>query len=106
MVVGLQRILAEGRRLQLETQVLIIGAGATGTGLARDLALRGVHCIIAEQADVNAGASGSNHGLLHSGARYVSGDPETAKEYLDRLMEELPNDDMIREAKALKRKLR
>lgn len=80
LVVDLQRIFSEGRRLQLETQVLIIGAGATGTGLARDLALRGVHCIIAEQADVNAGASGSNHGLLHSGARYVSGDPETAKE--------------------------
>jgi len=60
--------------------VLIIGAGATGTGLARDLALRGVHCIVAEQTDVNAGASGSNHGLLHSGARYVSSDSETARE--------------------------
>ena len=52
----------------LETQVLIIGGGATGTGIARDLALRGVRCILVEYRDINAGASGVNHGLLHSGA--------------------------------------
>lgn len=56
------------------TQVLIIGGGVTGTGLARDLAQRGVQSILVEQKDINAGASGSNHGLLHSGARYVSND--------------------------------
>lgn len=64
----------------METQVLIIGGGATGTGLARDLALRGVQCIVAERCDINAGASGANHGLLHSGARYVSTDPIVTKE--------------------------
>jgi glycerol-3-phosphate dehydrogenase len=63
----------------LETRVLIIGGGVTGTGLARDLALRGVPSILAEQNDINAGASGANHGLLHSGARYVSSDPESAR---------------------------
>ena len=64
----------------IQTQVLIIGAGVTGTALARDLALRGVDCILVEKGDVNAGASGRNHGLLHSGARYVAGDRETAIE--------------------------
>jgi len=64
----------------LHTQVLIIGGGATGTGLARDLALRGVECILAEKQDINAGASGGNHGLLHSGARYVATDPASACE--------------------------
>jgi glycerol-3-phosphate dehydrogenase len=64
----------------MESQVLIIGGGATGTGLARDLALRGVQCIVAEAWDINAGASGANHGLLHSGARYVSTDPTVTKE--------------------------
>ncbi len=64
----------------MQTQVLIIGGGATGTGLARDLALRGVHCILAERLDINAGASGANHGLLHSGARYVSYDSVLAQE--------------------------
>lgn len=65
---------------RIETEVLIIGGGATGTALARDLALRGIDCILVEKDDINAGASGRNHGLLHSGARYVSGDREAAIE--------------------------
>jgi glycerol-3-phosphate dehydrogenase len=64
----------------LETQVLIIGGGTTGTGIARDLALRGISCILIDRRDINAGASGANHGLLHSGARYILKDSETAKE--------------------------
>ncbi|GAB6175971.1 anaerobic glycerol-3-phosphate dehydrogenase subunit GlpA [Desulfobaculum senezii] len=64
----------------MRTQVLIIGGGATGTGIARDLALRGVHCVLAEARDINAGASGGNHGLLHSGGRYAFTDPEAAAE--------------------------
>ena len=64
----------------MDTQVLIIGGGCTGTGLARDLALRGIACVLLEQRDINAGASGGNHGLLHSGARYVSNDPRSAVE--------------------------
>jgi len=64
----------------MHTQVLIIGGGATGTGLARDLALRGVRCTLVERSHLNAGASGRNHGLLHSGARYVGTDPITARE--------------------------
>ena len=65
---------------ELKPQVLIIGAGATGTGIARDLALRGVQCIVMEQGDINAGTSGANHGLLHSGGRYVFSDPGSASE--------------------------
>ncbi len=64
----------------IQTEVLIIGGGVTGTALARDLALRGVACIVIEKEDINAGASGRNHGLLHSGARYVAGDRATAME--------------------------
>lgn len=65
---------------KIETQVLIIGGGVTGTGLARDLALRGLTCIVVEKGDINSGASGANHGLLHSGARYVYSDPGSASE--------------------------
>jgi glycerol-3-phosphate dehydrogenase len=68
------------RKASLETQVLIIGGGVTGTGLARDLALRGVDCVLVEKQDINAGASGGNHGLLHSGARYIASDPAAAGE--------------------------
>ena len=67
----------------MHVQALIIGGGATGTGLARDLAMRGVQCILVEQTDLNAGASGGNHGLLHSGARYVSNDEVSAAECME-----------------------
>ena len=66
--------------MPLQTQVLIIGGGVTGTGLARDLALRGIDCVLVEKQDINAGASGGNHGLLHSGARYIVSDPAAAGE--------------------------
>jgi glycerol-3-phosphate dehydrogenase len=64
----------------LKTEVLIIGAGVTGSGLARDLSLRGIQCLLVERRDFNAGASGGNHGLLHSGSRYVVSDPPAARE--------------------------
>lgn len=65
---------------QFQTQVLIIGGGVTGTGIARDLSLRGIECMVLEKQTINAGASGRNHGLLHSGARYVLSDPVSALE--------------------------
>ncbi len=65
---------------ELETEVLIIGGGVTGTGVMRDLALRGISCLLIDRRDLNAGASGGNHGLLHSGGRYAAADSETAAE--------------------------
>ena len=47
--------------------MLVIGGGVTGTGIARDLCLRGFDVVLIEKKDLNAGASGGNHGLLHSG---------------------------------------
>ena len=66
--------------MSLTTQVLIIGGGITGTAIARDLALRGVHSILIDRSHINAGASGANHGVLHSGARYTASDPESSRE--------------------------
>jgi glycerol-3-phosphate dehydrogenase len=60
--------------------VLVIGGGATGLGIAWDLALRGVSVTLVEMGDLSSGTSGRYHGLLHSGARYVVSDPETARE--------------------------
>jgi glycerol-3-phosphate dehydrogenase len=59
---------------------LCVGGGATGAGLARDLALRGVRCLLVEQGDLCHGTSGRFHGLLHSGARYAVRDPQSARE--------------------------
>ncbi len=64
----------------LDTEVLIIGGGVTGAGIMRDLALRGIRSVLIDKVDLCAGASGGNHGLLHSGARYVSTDLEAAIE--------------------------
>ncbi len=63
-----------------EAEVLVIGGGATGSGIMRDLALRGITCLLVDRKDLNAGASGGNHGLLHSGGRYATADAETAAE--------------------------
>ncbi len=64
----------------LTTEALIIGGGVTGCGIMRDLSLRGIHCRLIDKQDLCAGASGGNHGLLHSGARYVLSDPQSATE--------------------------
>ena len=66
--------------MRIETQVLVIGGGLTGSGILRDLTLRGVPAVLVERKDINAGASGANHGLLHSGGRYAVRDPASAAE--------------------------
>jgi len=66
--------------MKLQTEVLIIGGGATGVGIARDLSLRGIPSVLIEKGDFASGASGRNHGLLHSGARYAISDPEASRE--------------------------
>ncbi|PWC11753.1 anaerobic glycerol-3-phosphate dehydrogenase subunit A [Brenneria roseae subsp. americana] len=66
-----------------ETDVVIIGGGATGAGIARDCALRGLRCLLLERHDMATGATGRNHGLLHSGARYAVTDGESARECIE-----------------------
>lgn len=71
---------AEDMGLKIETEVVVIGGGATGAGVLRDLALRGIKAILVEQQDLGHGTSSRNHGLLHSGARYAVRDEEAAIE--------------------------
>jgi glycerol-3-phosphate dehydrogenase len=61
------------------TQLLIIGGGATGLGIAWDACLRGFKVILVERSDLGQGTSGRYHGLLHSGGRYVLSDPLSAR---------------------------
>lgn len=63
-----------------EYDVVIIGGGITGAGTARDCALRGLKVLLVEKSDFTNGATGRNHGLLHSGARYAVTDGESARE--------------------------
>src|SRR5919205_1393568 len=64
----------------LSTDVLVIGGGATGAGVAWDAALRGFEVLLVDRADLSEGTSGRFHGLLHSGGRYVVKDPRAAEE--------------------------
>jgi glycerol-3-phosphate dehydrogenase len=64
----------------LSTEVLVIGGGATGAGVAWDAALRGLEVILVDRLDLAEGTSGRFHGLVHSGGRYVVKDPPAARE--------------------------
>lgn len=63
----------------MDTDVLIIGGGSNGTGLARDLARRGVRVILCEKGDFARGATGASSGMIHGGARYLLYDTETTR---------------------------
>jgi len=68
---------------KLETEILVIGGGATGAGVLRDLALRGFKSVLVEKGDLTHGTTGRYHGLLHSGGRYVVKDPHAARECIE-----------------------
>ena len=64
----------------MKTGVLVIGGGATGTGILWDLSLRGIDAVLVEQRELAYGTTGRCHGLLHSGGRYVVRDGGVARE--------------------------
>jgi glycerol-3-phosphate dehydrogenase len=66
--------------MKLETEVIVIGGGATGTAVLRDLALRGIAAILVERNNLSEGTTKNFHGLLHSGGRYAVKDKPAAKE--------------------------
>lgn len=64
----------------LQADVLVIGGGSTGVGVARDAAMRGFTTVLVDRGDLATGTTGRFHGLLHSGGRYVVKDPKAALE--------------------------
>lgn len=68
---------------RIDTEILIIGGGATGTSIAWDASLRGFQVILVEKRDLTHGTTGRFHGLLHSGGRYVVKDPGSATECIE-----------------------
>lgn len=51
--------------------VLVIGGGATGCGVARDAALRGLRVALVERDDLASGTSSRSSRLVHGGVRYL-----------------------------------
>jgi glycerol-3-phosphate dehydrogenase len=51
--------------------LLVIGGGITGCGIARDAALRGLSVALVEQSDFASGTSSRSSRLVHGGVRYL-----------------------------------
>ena len=60
------RRLREGR-----FDLLVLGGGVTGAGIARDAALRGLRVGLVEKADLANGTSSASSKLIHGGLRYL-----------------------------------
>lgn len=51
--------------------LLVIGGGATGSGIALDAATRGLKVAVVERDDFSAGTSSKSTKLVHGGVRYL-----------------------------------
>lgn len=54
-----------------EYDLLVIGGGATGSGIALDAATRGLKVAIVERDDFSSGTSSKSTKLVHGGVRYL-----------------------------------
>lgn len=69
----LRRADAEGRGRPESAawDLLVIGAGITGAGVARDAAMRGLRVLVLEAKDLAFGTSSRSSRLIHGGVRYL-----------------------------------
>lgn len=51
--------------------VVIIGAGINGAGIARDAAMRGLRVLLIEKGEIGAGTTSASTRLIHGGLRYL-----------------------------------
>ncbi len=70
------RVLAARRRrstrLPARVDVLVVGGGITGVGVALDAASRGASVALVERGDLASGTSSRSSRLVHGGARYLA----------------------------------
>jgi glycerol-3-phosphate dehydrogenase len=55
-----------------DLDVLVVGGGITGAGIARDAALRGLAVALVDAVDFAAGTSSRSSKLIHGGVRYLA----------------------------------
>ena len=51
--------------------LLIIGGGINGCGIARDAAMRGLRVLLLDKSDVSSGTTAWSTRLIHGGLRYL-----------------------------------
>jgi glycerol-3-phosphate dehydrogenase len=54
-----------------QLDVIIIGGGINGAGIARDAAMRGLRVLLVDKGDVGSGTSSWSTRLIHGGLRYL-----------------------------------
>ena len=60
------------QRFQREQfDIAVVGGGITGTGIARDAALRGLSVALLEKGDFGSGTSSKSSRMIHGGLRYL-----------------------------------
>jgi glycerol-3-phosphate dehydrogenase len=60
-----------GQLASQPADLLVIGGGINGAGIARDAAMRGLRTILVEQNDLGSGTSSRSSRLIHGGLRYL-----------------------------------
>src|SRR5450759_5324103 len=60
------------KQSEIKWDVLVIGGGATGLGVALDSASRGYKTLLLEQSDFAKGTSSRSTKLVHGGVRYMA----------------------------------
>ncbi len=60
--------------------LIVIGGGVNGTGIARDAAMRGLSVALFEREDIGVGASGNSSWMVHGGVRYLFSDPGVTRD--------------------------
>lgn len=59
------------RAFERPFDVIVIGAGINGAGIARDASLRGLSVLLVDKGDIGAGTTSRSTRLVHGGLRYL-----------------------------------
>jgi len=57
--------------MRTDFDVIVVGAGINGAGIARDAAMRGLRVLLIDKGDVGGGTSAGSTRLIHGGLRYL-----------------------------------
>ncbi|HET6893569.1 MAG TPA: FAD-dependent oxidoreductase, partial [Pyrinomonadaceae bacterium] len=60
-----------GKISEAPFDVIIIGAGINGAGIARDAAMRGLRVLLLDKGDLGSGTTSWSTRLIHGGLRYL-----------------------------------
>ena len=57
--------------MNTDFDLIVVGAGINGAGIARDAAMRGLRVLLVDKGDVGGGTSAGSTRLIHGGLRYL-----------------------------------